>query len=86
MQYSCGSDGTYLGNEVTIEFNTGVMDFAPAHEKKIIAIHELGHAYRLDHVDTTDCSSVMTQSEAVFQCDHDPTQDDVDGVNIIYGN
>ena len=81
----CASDDTYHGNEVTIEFNTRMMDNIPAREKEIIAIHELGHAYGLDHIDTTECdASVMTQSEAIFECDDLPTSNDVDAVTDIY--
>lgn len=78
----CADDGTHKGNEVSITFNTTIMDSVSAHKKKMVAIHELGHAYGLGHV-ITECR-VMRSSEEIFTCGTLPSDDDVDGVIALY--
>ena len=74
--------GLYLGNEVGIEFNTRIMDGLTAHKKKVIAMHEIGHAYGLDEL--YEGCRVMRQSYQIFTCLTAPTADDVAGVTALY--
>ena len=74
--------GLYYGNEVQIEFNTRIMDGLTAHKKKIIAMHELGHAYGLDEL--YEGCRLMRQSYQIFACLTAPTADDVAGVTALY--
>lgn len=78
----------WLNNEVYIDFNTGTMASLSAREKKIVAIHELGHAYGLAHEYYT-CSypgpATMRPGQGKFACAGDgPWYDDVLGVQTIY--
>lgn len=80
--------GLWSYNEVTIRFNTREMAGLSAREKKIVAVHELGHAYGLAHTSLT-CSSpgpsVMRQGTAKFSCAGTaPWADDVNGVRAKY--
>lgn len=76
------SSGLYSGNEVNIKFDTSDMSGLSATEKKIVAMHELGHAYGLGHV-TSGCH-VMRQGTYKFTCGTMPSSDDVSGVHSIY--
>lgn len=76
-------DPTWDGNEVRIKFNTTQMDSFTAYEKKIVAEHELGHAYGLDENNNQGCV-VMKQGADKFTCGSMPTDDDVAGVEAIY--
>jgi len=79
--WSCSS-GFYSGNEVNIKFDTSDMSGLSATEKKIVAEHELGHAYGLGHV-TSGCH-VMRTGSYKFTCGTMPSSNDVAGVQYIY--
>ncbi|MFE6332734.1 hypothetical protein ACFVOK_05875 [Streptomyces sp. NPDC057798] len=85
-------DGCPLGywayNEVRINFNSRTMSGLSVREKKIVAEHELGHAYGLAHT-TYGCTSpgpaVMKRGKEKFSCGSDgPWYDDVQGVKSKY--
>ncbi len=81
--WRCDGDGTYDGNEVELQFDTGGMAGLSTSEKKLVAEHELGHVYGLGHV-YSGCH-VMRQGEHKFTCSGPlPSSDDVSGVDAIY--
>jgi hypothetical protein len=76
-------DGYWDGNENRIWFNTDY-NWLTAFEKKVVAEHELGHAYGLAHEDDI-CTLMCTYAEDVFSCaTGTPGSDEIDGVNWIY--
>jgi hypothetical protein len=79
--WSC-SGGLYFYSEVTIEFDTVDMVQLSAYERKIVAEHELGHAYGLWHM-SAGCH-VMRQGSHKFTCGSMPSSNDVDGVRARY--
>ena len=74
--------GIYWGNEVEFKFNRTYLDNEPANHKKIAAMHELGHAYGLDHV--TSGPRLMRDTTLIYTYSPLPTSDDVDGVIARY--
>ena len=78
-------DGTYDGNEVEIKFDFGDMEDLTEYQKKLVAEHELGHAYGLDE-HNVDHAHVMIQGEAKFAYSDNelPSAGDVAGVEAIY--
>ncbi len=83
MTGQCPTDtGLYEGNEVEIEFNTRKMAPLTAKQKKIVAMHELGHAYGLAHV--PDGCRLMRQGAYKFTCGTMPSADDIAGVTALY--
>jgi hypothetical protein len=79
--YSCESSGLYSGNETTVDFNARTMVGLSADESMIVAEHELGHSYGLDH-QTTGCY-LMRQGEIKFTCGSMPTSSDVSGARTV---
>jgi hypothetical protein len=80
--YTVDPDNTYSGNEVTVDFDYVDMDDLTASQKQLVAEHELGHAYGLDH--ENGCV-VMVQGTYKFTCGGTfPKADDVAGVEAIY--
>ncbi|AYN41089.1 hypothetical protein D9753_21905 [Streptomyces dangxiongensis] len=80
--------GYWSYDEVYIVFNTSTMRGLSAREKKLVAEHELGHAYGLDHEYYTCANpgpAVMRQGTGKFSCGSDgPWYDDVKGVKAKY--
>lgn len=80
--------GTY-SNNLTVDFNSSAS--LAAASKKLVVIHELGHAYGLGHV-SNSCSdqhvgpAIMKSDATVLnQCGGSPPYaDDVNGVNALY--
>jgi hypothetical protein len=72
---------------VQLDFNDRLMAGLTDRERWIVAVHELGHSYGIDHV-AMSCAgrpSVMEQGRAKFGCPGTPPwADDVIGVNNIY--
>lgn len=90
VSWSCDSDGTFESNEVdlTRNFHTAGPGNLTVEELSIVMVHELGHAYGLDHSSFT-CSgsgpSVMRKGRGKFACaGTSPWANDVAGVNAIY--
>lgn len=87
MTATCAA-GVWLYNEVTIRFNTRTMGSLTAYQKRLVAEHEAGHGYGLEHV-TATCSStakaVMSTGSTKFGCTGTPPwADDVNGVVAKY--
>lgn len=81
---------TWLYNEVRISFNTNTMSGLSSYDKRLVAEHEAGHGYGLNHV-TATCSStgkaVMSQGETKFGCSGlPPYADDINGVIARFRN
>lgn len=85
--WGCTGAGWWY-DEVSIRFNTRTMASLSATEKGIVATHEIGHAYGLDHT-SLGCSSpgpsVMRVGSSKFSCSGTPPwQDDINGWASIY--
>jgi hypothetical protein len=80
--WSCQSNGLYSGNEVDIRFDTEDMAGLTRDEKRLVAMHELGHAYGLGHM--ADGCHVMRQGRYKFTCGTMPSSDDINGVHAVY--
>lgn len=80
--------GYWSYDEVKIKFNSRTMKNLSAREKGIVAEHEVGHAYGLNHEYLT-CRNpgpaAMKQGRVKFGCNSDgPWYDDVQGVLAKY--
>lgn len=85
---SC-SGGTWTGGSTTFAWNTGGSRPLNATQQRMVATHELGHSYGLDHMFTSSCSgtkSVMVRGSLKWSCGWgtEPWADDINGVNAIY--
>jgi hypothetical protein len=81
-----GCPNGYYSQTQDLTFNTRTMDSFSDRQKWVVAVHELGHVYGLDHT-ASSCNrpSVMKQGEDKFSCPGTPPwNDDLTGVNNIY--
>lgn len=84
VTWSCWwATDTYVGDEVQMYYDTDAMDGLTSTEKAIVATHEFGHAYGLDH-SSFGCSApgpvVMKTGQSKFSCSGTPPwANDVDG-------
>lgn len=87
--FSCSS-GLYTSNKTTITWNSpspgGIGSDTTA--LRMVATHEFGHAYGLNHMSTTcnGTKTVMVQGKTKWSCSWgtEPWQDDINGVDAIY--
>lgn len=83
----CTSDGYYSGNEGDFVWNTSSAGSRSATQKKRIAVHELGHAYGLDHVGSgsgAGCRIMRTDVGQMTDCTITyPAADDIAGANFV---
>lgn len=89
----CASGGgqTWYNEKVEVDFNTRTTGSLSTTEKKLVVIHELGHAYGLAHT-STNCGGVykaVMHSDPTWVLDNcgssaAPYSNDVYGVNIVY--
>jgi hypothetical protein len=54
-----------------------------AYQKKVVAEHEIGHAYGLGEAPQSGCR-VMRPGTFKFTCGTMPATDDINGANAIY--
>lgn len=83
------SSGLWVSEEVDSSFNQRTMGSLTAAQKKIVATHELGHAYGLADNPVQSCSAstkaVMQQGSVKFGCGSTPPwSDDQNGVFHVY--
>ena len=87
QHYGLCQGGVWMQNLSFIELDTSYLAGYTAYKEKVVAIHELGHAYGLAHETYTNCTipSVMVYSLAFICAPFTPPWlDDVNGVNAIY--
>ena len=83
MSGSCPNDtGLWNGNEVKIDFNNTQMERFNDYQRKVIAMHEMGHAYGLSHVNVY--CRLMKQGDEKFTCGTMPDSTAVTLVENLY--
>lgn len=85
MIYRGCDNGIWAGNDVDIEFNLH-LEPSSLVLRKNIAIHEMGHAYGLDHVGTLEDNELICAAMLPYlsNCGNFPTHHEIVGVNILY--
>jgi len=84
-----GGGQTWTNNFVALQFNTRTTAGDDATDRRIIVVHELGHALGLAHRESTCTSPAAMDSsgtEAYSQCNNAaaPYYDDRQGVSFVY--
>ena len=83
MTATCIDDtGLWKRNEVKIDFNNTKMQTRTTYQRKVIAMHELGHAYGLSHVNVY--CRLMKQGDEKFTCGTMPDSTAVTLVENLY--
>ena len=82
--YSCNSCGKWTSDQVDIQFNDRTMNDSRLSysQRRNVLIHELGHAYGLEHVSHSQCGITVMLTDAAVRCSGSPPwYDDDAGVN-----
>jgi hypothetical protein len=84
-----GTFQTWYGNETQNTFNTRTMSGLSTTEKKIVAVHEMGHSYGLAHSGLGCSAKPVMRSDPTWVLDNcgdanAPYPNDVAGVNAQY--
>lgn len=82
-------NGIYYSNETYFTWSSESTLSLTSTQRRMVATHELGHSYGLDHAPDLGCSgtrAVMIQGARKWSCNwnNEPWPDDLAGVNYIY--